>query len=324
MTDAKSGPVEVLDASIITQLTEGEIGVQVATARRYPRSIQGFKEELAGLATIDRETADDCFYELSRRTKGGGMKVIKGPSIRLAEMALYSWTNSRVDARVVEIGATHVTAQATFMDLERNIGVRIEKRRRITHTDGTRYNEDMINTTANAAVAVAYRDAVWKGIPKSHLREVEQQINAVILGTEKTLPKRRESAMEHFKGMGVEEGQILEHFNRKRVEDLTLEDVAHLRMYATGIKDGDTSIDTLFGEGEVAKGAKSTTDAESLDRVAADPKRKATKKADPAKEPAKDEGPPLEMETPADEGSPNAEQPPATDAEAGVDEDEGW
>ena len=246
---AKSGPVEVLDASIITQLTEGEIGVQVATARRYPRSIQGFKEELAGLATIDRETADDCFYELPPR-KGGGGKVIRGPSIRLAEMALYSWGNARVDARVVEIGADHVTAQATFMDLERNIGVRIEKRRRITRSDGTRYSEDMINTTANAAVAVAYRDAVWKGIPKSHLREVEQQINAVILGTEKTLPKRRDAAMEHFKDLGVEEGQILEHFNRRRVEDLTLEDVAHLRMYATGIKDGDTSIDTLFGEGE--------------------------------------------------------------------------
>ena len=332
---AKSGPIEALDTSIVTQITQGEIGMQVETARAHPRSIQGFKEELTGLATVDKATAEGCFYEIPRKTKGGGTKLIKGKSIRLAEMALYSWRNVRGEARLLEVGATYLTAQATMMDLERNIGVRIEKRRRITHSDGTRYNEDMINTTANAAIAIAFRDAVWKIIPGSHLKEVEDAINKMILGNLETLPKRRAKSLEYFAGLGVTSKQILEHFNRKRVEDLTLEDVAHLRMYATGIKDGDNTIEGIFGTGEAEVAAKSETDEKSLDKATAEakPKRKvkaeepekteAPGKTEPSAkaEPKKKSAPPLEMEQPKE--SPNAEQPPPAEIED--DEDEaGW
>ena len=332
---AKSGPVEALDTSIVTQITQGEIGMQVETARAHPRSIQGFKEELIGLATVDKATAEDCFYEIPRKIKGGGTKMIKGKSIRLAEMALYSWTNVRAEARLLEIGATHLTAQATMMDLERNIGVRIEKRRRITHSDGSRYNEDMINTTANAAIAIAFRDAVWKIIPGSHLKEVEAELNKMILGNLETLPKRRARSLEYFAGLGVTTEQILEHFNRKRVEDLTLEDVAHLRMYATGIKDGDNTIEGIFGTGEAEVAAKSETDAKSLDKAAtevkprrarAKPKEKTPADEPPAEkttEPEKEPAPPLKMDTSADD-SPNAKQPPAAEVEDDDDDDEGW
>ena len=339
---AISGPVEALDASIVTQITQGEIGMQVETARAHPRSIQGFKEELTGLATVDKATAEGCFYEIPRKTKGGGTKLIKGKSIRLAEMALYSWRNVRGEARLLEVGATHLTAQATMMDLERNIGVRIEKRRRITHSDGSRYNEDMINTTANAAIAIAFRDAVWKIIPGSHLKEVEAELNKMILGNLETLPKRRAKSLEYFAGLGVTTEQVLEHFNRKRIEDLTLEDVAHLRMYATGIKDGDNTIEGIFGKGEAEVAAKSETDAEALDKAATEtkPRRarakpkekveveepakvKAPAKAEepPEPEPKEEPAPPLEMEEPQE--SPNADQPPPADTEGDEDE-EGW
>ena len=339
---AKSGPVEGLDASIITQITQGEIGMQVETARAHPRSIQGFKEELTGLATVDKATAEGCFYAIPRKTKDGGTKLIEGKSIRMAEMALYSWRNVRGEARLLEIGATHLTAQATMLDLERNIGVRIEKRRRITHTDGTRYNEDMINTTANAALAIAFRDAVWKIIPGSHLKEVEIQLKKMIVGTLETLPKRREKSLEYFAGLGVTSKQIIAHFNRKRVEDLTLEDVAHLRMYATGIKDGDNTVESIFGKGEAEVKAKSESDGAALDQAATEAKPrlrtrsevKAKLKAEekpaetepessPESEPEKEPAPALEMEQPA-EGTPNAEQPPPADVEGDDDEDEGW
>lgn len=338
---AKSGEVEVLDASIITQITQGEIGMQVETARAHPRSIQGFKEELTGLATVDKATAEDCFYAVPRKSKGGGTKLIEGKSIRLAEMALYSWRNVRAEARLLEIGATHLTAQATMLDLERNIGIRIEKRRRITYSDGGRYNEDMINTTANAAIAIAFRDAVWKIIPGSHLKEVEAELKKMIMGTLETLPKRRAKSLEYFVGLGVTSKQILTHFNRKRVEDLTLEDVAHLRMYATGIKDGDNTVESIFGKGEVETKARSESDAAALDNAATEAKprtrKKATPKAEekkaetepepspePKSDPEEDEAPPLEMESPGKEDSPNAEQPPPADVDADDDDDEGW
>ena len=325
--EAKSGPIETLDASVITQLTQGEIGMQVETARRYPRSIQVFKEELTGLATEDKEIAASCFYRLTRRTKGGGQKVIEGPSVRMAEMALYSWRNSRVDARVVEVGATHVTAQATFMDLERNIGVRIEKRRRITYTDGTRYNDDMINLSANAAISFAFRDAVWRGIPRSHIKESEAAIKKVILGTLETLPARRKSALAYFADIEVTDKMILKLYNRKRVEDLTLEDVANLKMNATAIKTGETTVEALFGEGEAEVAAKSETDAAALDNAAADakPEKTAEVKAEeePEPQPGRESAPPLEMEQPAKD-SPTAEQPPPAEAEDDDDEEEGW
>ncbi len=41
-----------------------EIESQIATAKRYPRDIQVFKDKLMAMANIDQETAEGCYYAL--------------------------------------------------------------------------------------------------------------------------------------------------------------------------------------------------------------------------------------------------------------------
>ncbi len=294
MSDGKSGPIgDIQESSVLTQLEEGTIAMQVETALRHPRSMESFKQELTGLATFDAETAESCYYSVPRAGK-----QITGESVRLAEMALYCFRNVRVDARVLDIGATHVTAQATFMDLERNIGIRIEKKRRITDKHGNRYNEDLITLTANAAISFAKRDAIFNGIPKSAIKSVEKDIKAVAMGSADTLPQRRDKAVAYFESLGVTKKQITTMFERKRIEDLTLEDVYYLKGYAQSIKDGEGHIDTIFGKPSTAKPAKAKTDAAKLDGAT---KGKPAPKADPKPKPKVEEKP--------------AEDAPLTDAE---------
>jgi len=45
-------------------LNEAEVNLQVATAKRFPRSITKFTEEAMQLVTLDEATASSCFYTL--------------------------------------------------------------------------------------------------------------------------------------------------------------------------------------------------------------------------------------------------------------------
>jgi hypothetical protein len=177
-----------------------------------------------------------------------------------------------VEARIVEVGFDTVRAQGTFFDCERNAGVRIEVTRRIVDSKGRRYSIDMIATTCNAAVAIARRDAILAGIPKSYFNTLSAEVKRVALGDIKTLPQKRTEALEYFHRFGITDQQIIEHFHRKHVEDITLEDVAMMRAYATAIKDGVSTPDGIFGEPKSQVEAKAEKDLEAFDK-ATDPRQ---------------------------------------------------
>lgn len=56
-----------------------------------------------------------------------------------------------------------MTAQGVFHDLERNVAITYEVRRRIVDKNGRRYKPDMIGVTANAACSIALRNAILRG-----------------------------------------------------------------------------------------------------------------------------------------------------------------
>ncbi len=163
MNDAYEA-LEIVDSSgSMDATTRAEIDISIATAKRYPRSIQKFKENVLTLATLDQETAESCFYSIRRQGK-----TIQGPSIRLAEIAVGAWGNIRAGARIVGETADgkFITSVGFCHDLENNVMVAMESRRRITKRNGEKYGDDMIGTTANAAAAIGFRNAVLKVVPK--------------------------------------------------------------------------------------------------------------------------------------------------------------
>ena len=235
----------VLDAQ-----TRGEIDVQIATAKRYPRSIRRFKETALEMATLDEETAASCIYALPRDGR-----TIEGPSARLAEIIVSAWGNARAGARTVSDEGNFVIAQGAFHDLEHNVAINFEVRRRITNKHGVRYSDDMVSTTANAACSIALRNAVLKGVPKAFWNPIYEAAKKTAVGDAQTLANRRAAMLAYFQKMNVTNDRVFALLNDtleegaaqiKGVEDITLDQMATLKGLATAIKEGDTTVDQAF------------------------------------------------------------------------------
>ena len=232
---------ETQSVAVAQQITAAEVDMQVATAKRWPRSIDKCLKDAKTLATKTQEIAEGCFYTLPR-----GGKQIVGPSIRLAEILASSWGNLRCEARIVEEGARHVVAQATVWDMETNVLVRQEVRRRITGKDGHRYNDDMINTTANAATSIALRNAMLRVVPRSVVDDVFAAARSTAVGDIRTLDERRGRMLDAFGKLGIVADRVLAKLGRRGVPDIGLEDLELLIGLYGSIRDGEIQIDDAF------------------------------------------------------------------------------
>ena len=244
MTDTlKDDTVAVIELlpALPPQLVHGEIDVQVATAKRYPRSIATFRKRALEMATLDEETAGACFYVVPRDGKN-----VEGPSARLAEIVASAWGNLRIEAKVIGEDERFVMARSIAWDLETNVAVSFETRRRITKRDGKRYSDDMIATTSNAAASIALRNAVLKVVPSAFTREIYYQCRQVAVGTVETLADRRAKMVAYFQKMGVQEAAIFVLLGVKGLQDITLDHLVTLKGMATAIKEGDIGVDEAF------------------------------------------------------------------------------
>ena len=246
-TTPDSGDVEILEVAPqighLEAQTRGEIDIQIATARRYPRSIKVFRDTALQAATLDEETAASCFYALPRSGK-----TVEGPSARLAEIVASCWGHLRIDARVVNEDARFVTSRAVAWDTQANVAVAFEVRRRITDKGGKTFNDDMIGVTSNAASSIALRNAVFKVVPSPFWRPIYQACRKVAVGDASTLTKKRTGVIERFAKMGVTPPMIFALLGVAGEEDITLEHLSTLIGIGTAIRDGDTTIDAAFGE----------------------------------------------------------------------------
>jgi len=234
-------------ATSLTAVERAAIDSQVATAKQYPRSVDKSIKDALTLATMDEDTAASCFYALPRSGK-----TIEGPSARLAEIMAYSWGNFRADAEISHEDRTHIVAVGTAFDVEKNVAIRVRVRRRITDRDGKRYNEDMISVTANAAISIALRNAVFKVIPRSIVDRVYIAARRASLGKGGTITQKRQKAMEWFAKLGKNEAQVCEVLGVRGVDDIGEDQLITLRGMVTAIQDGEANVETLFRKGDAA------------------------------------------------------------------------
>ena len=233
-------PVTAMEAR-----TRGEIDVQIATAKRFPRSVSKCIKEALTLATMSEEVAEQCFYAVPRDGK-----TVEGPSARLAEILASCWGHMRSEARISEETETHVVARGTSWDLERNVAVAFEVRRRITKKDGKRYNDDMITTASNAANSIAYRNTVFRVIPKAFWEPIYRAARKAAIGDVKTIVNRRAEMIAYFAKMGVTEARVLHSIGVAGVDDIGLDQLATLKGIAQALRDNEARVDDVFPEPE--------------------------------------------------------------------------
>lgn len=235
--------IEVKQADMLAAINRSEVDMQIATAKQYPRDIQQALNRIQTLATLDEETAGDCFYTLRR---GNGGQVIEGLSVRFAEIIAGAWGNLRAQARIIGNDGRTITAQGVCHDLETNFAVSVEVKRRITDKNGKTYNEDMQVMTGNAACAIAFRNAVLKVVPKSVTKRIIEQVKQVAIGQAMDLETSRSKMIAYFSRLGVNQPALFSYLGVKRVEDVDAQMIFELRGLANALKEGTTTIAETF------------------------------------------------------------------------------
>ena len=238
----KSGAAQVMNMD-----GESMYETQVATAKRFPRDVQRSMEGAETIACLTTDIAASCLYSLPR-----SKKAITGPSVRLAEIMVHSWGNMRCESRISDEGQKYIEAESVCWDMENNTAVRTTVRRRITGKNGSRYNDDMITVTGNAAIAIAFRNAVFKVIPASVVDVIYQKARTRALGEEKPTSQRWNDCVAKFAPMGVNEATLLGSLMLDEAAAVTKEDLEVLIGNFNAINNDEVTVEDLFPKAKPA------------------------------------------------------------------------
>lgn len=233
--------IEVKSVDVIEAIDRAEVDVQIATAKKYPRDIANVLNTIKTYGQMDVETAQDCFYSMKR-----GDSMVEGVSVRFAEIIAGAWGNLRIATRIIGNDGKTITAQGICHDLETNLAVSVEVKRRITDRNGKTFSEDMQVVTGNAASAIAFRNAVLKVVPKAITKKVIDQTKEVALGSVLDIETRRKNVVEHAKKFGVTAEHILFYCNVSKLESIDDEMLLYLRGAFNAINEGGSTAEELF------------------------------------------------------------------------------
>jgi hypothetical protein len=264
---------EVFDADVIhydlSAVTRAEIDIQIATAKRYPRDIQRFLDQTESLACRSEKMARACMYSLpgSKTADDPDPDPIVGPSIRLAEIALHCYGNARACVRIAAEEEKFIVAQFSGMDLEKNVGIQIEVRRRIVDRRGRRFTPDVLTKTANAAGSIAYRNGVWKIIPAALVEPIFERVRQVASGGDIPIEKKRAEWLDYWTKRKVKPEDLFRVLGVTGIEGI---DAGHLEQMAgwqTSLREKMTTLPELFGAAPPPE--ESQPPASAADKIAA-------------------------------------------------------
>lgn len=257
-TTQKAEIIQISQTEMLNAINRSEIDVQIATAKQYPRNLHNVLNTIETYATMDTETAEDCFYSLRR----SGDTIIEGVSVRMAEIIAGAWGNMRVQTRIVGNDGKTITAQGICHDLETNMAVSVEVKRRITDKYGKTFSEDMQVVTGNAASAIAFRNAVLKVVPKAVTKNVLSRVKEVAMGKAIDLETTRQNIILYFGKLAVTKDMLFSYLAVDSLEDIDKEKVFELRSLANAIKEGTTTVKETFAD-HTKEAKKAKADAEA-------------------------------------------------------------
>lgn len=230
------------------QLASALVDRRIATARAYPRSISRFKREASDLLREDIETARQAEYS---KPVGGG--TVRGPSVRLAELAAMCWGNLDVEVYDPIVGDKSVSVKAAAWDLERNNREEAVVTTSILDKRGQRYPAHLVETTCLATASKARRNAILLIIPRAYIQDLLQVAKAVAAGNEKSLEQTRIDMLDYFaRTYKVQPEQIFALLAVEGLDDIGQEGIDELRAIVTAIKEG-SSPDEFFATKAASK-----------------------------------------------------------------------
>jgi len=233
--------IEVQAPNASYAVIKATIDSQIATARAFPRRVKHAVNEVKTFATLTLDVAKSCVYALPR-----GGKSIEGPSARLAEILASCWGNLSVQGRVIEETDRYIVVTGECIDLERNNRRQVEVRRNIVDKYGKKYNADMVAMTANAAISIATRNAIFQVIPRALWEDSYQEVRKVIKGQLKPIEVERTDWLERWGKLGISQDDVLAALGVDYKEDITLDHVILMEGWKNAIDNNETSLHAVF------------------------------------------------------------------------------
>ena len=215
---------------------------RIATARMYPRRISKFKAEASALLREDIDTARSAEYA---KPVGGG--TVKGPSVRLAELAAMCWGNLEVELGEPIVSDKSVCVIATAWDLQKNYRQQGMATTSILDKNGNRYKASMIETACMATAAKARRNAILNVIPRAYVNDLLEVAKEVAAGNKEPLEIVRKKTLEFFaRSHKVQADQVFAMLGIGGIDDMTEDHLDELRPIATALKEGSATVDEFF------------------------------------------------------------------------------
>lgn len=250
MSDQNDASVEIMkpaDGVTIEAIERANIDTQIATAHKYPRSMEVFQKRAMSMATLDSETAESCIYVRPVGKDASGNPVYaEGLSVRMAEIVGASYGNLRVGSILIEQTERQVKARGFAHDLESNFAASCEVVESTVDKYGKPYSERMRAVVAKACLAKARRDATFQVVPKALCKGIEGEAKKVAVGDHATLEKRRAAAMLWVQKIGISPSRVFTALGIKGEADIGIEELTKLTGIKTAISDGDLKVEDAF------------------------------------------------------------------------------
>jgi hypothetical protein len=240
--------VAAVEQNALAVMERASIDMQIETAHRHPRSISKFLSDAKSLIAVDEETAESCIYRRPVGKEGGQDVYAEGMSVRLAEIVAATYHNIRAQAIITQMMPRYVKAAGFAHDLESNVAFTAEVVESTVTSSGYPYSEHMRVTVAKAAQSKALRDAIFRVIPRSVCKPLEEHARYIAFGggSKETIELRRGRLLEWVSKISVSPERVYAALNVQGLEDVGIEQLETLAGLRTAIKDGDTTIDEAF------------------------------------------------------------------------------
>ena len=226
------------DKTLTEQLgtrVDATLDKDVLTAKAFPRDIRQCLKNIEAAINVAPDVAASCYYTVPRAGKN-----ITGASVRLAEIVSCFWGNIQAGTRVISNNGRSIVVEGWCLDLETNVKVSHEISKGIVTKDGKPYSNDMQNTTISATSSIAFRNVIFKIIPKVFIDQfLNMAMNmAVSTCNQEAFEKKRQNAFAGLERLGVPQEVVLNFFGKTSINEINHEDLKVIIGTGTSIKDG--------------------------------------------------------------------------------------
>lgn len=164
----------------------------------------------------------------------------------MAEIAAAEYGNIRAGSRTVEKTERYVKCQGVCHDLEKNVFASIEVTEPTVKKDGTPYSESQRTVVEKACQSKAFRDAVFKVIPRAFLKSAYDEAKRVAAGDGATIEQRREKVKQWLAQIKMPEARVFAALGVKGWADVGVEQLTTITGLRTAIKDGEITAADAF------------------------------------------------------------------------------